>query len=53
MERRVILYIKKIKIKPLFFVWKLKLEIENKGEENKSLTFFFYTENFDFPSFIK
>ena len=32
---------------------KAKLEIENKGEENKSSTFFFYTENFDFPCFIK
>jgi hypothetical protein len=44
----------KKKIKPLFFVWKLKLEIEiNKGEKNKSSTFFFYTENFYFPCFIK
>jgi len=35
----------------IFFVW--KLERENKRMENKSLTFFFYTQKFDFPCFIK
>jgi hypothetical protein len=32
--------------KPLFFVWKLKLEIEYKETNKKSLTFLFlYTQN--------